>query len=111
MHEIVEQLEQKRKAAALGGGQRRIDVQHSRCYYVLSAFSDLQCADENLEDAGSVIAPDAFFPVRHGIDAAAQAGIIAAIQPGGSLRDDELIAAADEAGMAMVFTGMRHFRH
>ena len=60
---------------------------------------------------GSVMASDAFFPFRDGIDAAAQAGITAVIQPGGSMRDDEVIAAADEHGMAMVFTGMRHFRH
>ena len=57
------------------------------------------------------MASDAFFPFRDGIDAAAQAGITAVIQPGGSMRDQEVIAAADEAGMAMVFTGLRHFRH
>jgi phosphoribosylaminoimidazolecarboxamide formyltransferase/IMP cyclohydrolase len=60
---------------------------------------------------GSVMASDAFFPFRDGIDSAAAAGIAAVIQPGGSMRDDEVIAAADEHGMAMVFTGMRHFRH
>ncbi len=60
---------------------------------------------------GSVMASDAFFPFRDGIDNAAQAGIKAVIQPGGSMRDEEVIAAADEHGMAMVFTGMRHFRH
>ena len=60
---------------------------------------------------GSVMASDAFFPFRDGIDNAGQAGIAAVIQPGGSIRDDEVIAAADEYGMAMVFTGMRHFRH
>jgi phosphoribosylaminoimidazolecarboxamide formyltransferase/IMP cyclohydrolase len=60
---------------------------------------------------GSVMASDAFFPFRDGIDNAAQAGIVAVIQPGGSMRDEEVIAAADEHGMAMVFTGMRHFRH
>jgi phosphoribosylaminoimidazolecarboxamide formyltransferase/IMP cyclohydrolase len=57
------------------------------------------------------MASDAFFPFRDGIDAAAEAGIVAVIQPGGSMRDEEVIAAADEAGMAMVMTGMRHFRH
>ena len=61
--------------------------------------------------AGSVMASDAFFPFRDGIDAAAEAGIKAVIQPGGSMRDNEVIAAADEHGLAMVFTGMRHFRH
>ncbi len=60
---------------------------------------------------GAVMASDAFFPFRDGIDNAAQAGITAVIQPGGSMRDNEVIAAADEAGIAMVFTGMRHFRH
>ncbi len=60
---------------------------------------------------GSVMASDAFFPFRDGIDNAAEAGIAAVIQPGGSMRDDEVIAAANEHGMAMVFTGMRHFRH
>ena len=57
------------------------------------------------------MASDAFFPFRDGIDAAATAGVTAVIQPGGSMRDDEVIAAADEHGLAMVFTGMRHFRH
>src|SRR5437867_3181871 len=60
---------------------------------------------------GAVLASDAFFPFRDGIDAAAQAGITAIIQPGGSVRDEEVIAAATEHGLAMVFTGMRHFRH
>jgi phosphoribosylaminoimidazolecarboxamide formyltransferase/IMP cyclohydrolase len=64
-----------------------------------------------LEVKGSVMASDAFFPFRDGIDNAAAAGIAAVIQPGGSIRDEEVIAAADEHGMAMVFTGMRHFRH
>jgi phosphoribosylaminoimidazolecarboxamide formyltransferase/IMP cyclohydrolase len=61
--------------------------------------------------AGSVIASDAFFPFRDGIDEAARHGITAVIQPGGSLRDAEIIAAADELGLAMVFTGIRHFKH
>jgi phosphoribosylaminoimidazolecarboxamide formyltransferase/IMP cyclohydrolase len=60
---------------------------------------------------GAVMASDAFFPFRDGIDQAAEVGIKAVIQPGGSLRDEEVIAAANEHGMAMVFTGMRHFRH
>ncbi|MBT8765491.1 bifunctional phosphoribosylaminoimidazolecarboxamide formyltransferase/IMP cyclohydrolase [Metapseudomonas boanensis] len=64
-----------------------------------------------LEVKGAVMASDAFFPFRDGIDNAAKAGITAVIQPGGSMRDNEVIAAADEAGIAMVFTGMRHFRH
>lgn len=64
-----------------------------------------------LEVSGSVMASDAFFPFRDGIDNAAKAGVEAVIQPGGSMRDDEVIAAANEHGMAMVFTGVRHFRH
>jgi phosphoribosylaminoimidazolecarboxamide formyltransferase/IMP cyclohydrolase len=61
--------------------------------------------------SGTVIGSDAFFPFRDGIDEAAKAGVTAVIQPGGSVKDDEVIAAANEHGMAMVFTGMRHFRH
>src|SRR5690606_17651492 len=64
-----------------------------------------------LEVNGPVMASDAFFPFRDGIDNAAGVGISCVIQPGGAIRDEEVIAAADEAGMAMVFTGMRHFRH
>jgi phosphoribosylaminoimidazolecarboxamide formyltransferase/IMP cyclohydrolase len=60
---------------------------------------------------GTVLASDAFFPFRDGVDAAAEAGVTAIIQPGGSIRDAEVIQAADEAGMTMVFTGIRHFRH
>jgi phosphoribosylaminoimidazolecarboxamide formyltransferase/IMP cyclohydrolase len=61
--------------------------------------------------AGAVLASDAFFPFRDGIDEAARHGITAIIQPGGSVRDAEVIAAADEHHLAMVFTGVRHFRH
>ena len=61
--------------------------------------------------AGSVVASDAFFPFRDGLDVVTAAGAIAVIQPGGSLRDEEVIAAADERGIAMVYTGHRHFRH
>ncbi|RMG53289.1 MAG: bifunctional phosphoribosylaminoimidazolecarboxamide formyltransferase/inosine monophosphate cyclohydrolase, partial [Gammaproteobacteria bacterium] len=74
-------------------------------------IAGIKAADEGLEVAGSVMASDAFFPFRDGIDAAHEAGIRAVIQPGGSMRDEEVIAAANEHGMAMVFTGMRHFRH
>ena len=65
----------------------------------------------NLPIKGSVLASDAFFPFRDGVDAAAEAGVTAIIQPGGSVRDEEVIQAANEHGMAMVFTSMRHFRH
>ena len=74
-------------------------------------IAGIKAEHASLEVDGSVMASDAFFPFRDGIDAAAEAGIVAVIQPGGSMRDDEVIAAADEAGMAMVMTGMRHFRH
>ncbi len=71
----------------------------------------LVAARAGLEVRGAVMASDAFFPFRDGIDTAAERGIAAVIQPGGSRRDEEVIAAANDAGMAMVFTGMRHFRH
>ena len=70
-----------------------------------------KAADAGLELEGAAMASDAFFPFRDGIDTAAEAGIKAVIQPGGSMRDDEVIAAANEHGIAMVFTGVRHFRH
>ena len=60
---------------------------------------------------GTVLASDAFFPFRDGLDEAAKAGITAVIEPGGSLKDEEVIKAANEHGLAMVFSGMRHFRH
>jgi phosphoribosylaminoimidazolecarboxamide formyltransferase/IMP cyclohydrolase len=71
----------------------------------------IKAEQAGLDVTGSVMASDAFFPFRDGIDKAAAAGISAVIEPGGSMRDEEVIAAADEHGMAMVFTGMRHFRH
>ena len=74
-------------------------------------IAGIKAEHAGLEVKGSVMASDAFFPFRDGIDAAHEAGIVAVIQPGGSMRDEEVIAAADEHGMAMVFTGMRHFRH
>ena len=74
-------------------------------------IAGITAADENLVVPGSVMASDAFFPFRDGIDAAAVAGITAVIQPGGSVRDEEVIQAADDAGMAMLFTGVRHFKH
>ncbi|MBB3229483.1 bifunctional phosphoribosylaminoimidazolecarboxamide formyltransferase/IMP cyclohydrolase [Halomonas stenophila] len=83
--------------------------QMSRVYS--ARIAGIKAADEGLSVPGSVMASDAFFPFRDGIDAAAAAGITAVIQPGGSMRDQEVIDAANEAGIAMVFTGMRHFRH
>jgi phosphoribosylaminoimidazolecarboxamide formyltransferase/IMP cyclohydrolase len=83
--------------------------QMSRVYS--ARIAALKATDAGLEVKGSVMASDAFFPFRDGLDSAAEVGVSAVIQPGGSLRDDEVIAAADEHGIAMVFTGMRHFRH
>ena len=78
---------------------------------VSSRIAGIKADDAGLTVPGAVMASDAFFPFRDGLDAAAEAGISAVIQPGGSMRDDEVIAAADDNGIAMVFTGMRHFRH
>ena len=91
------------KTIGVGAGQM------SRVYS--TRIAAIKAADEGLEVKGSVMASDAFFPFRDGIDAAAEHGISAIIQPGGSMRDDEVIQAANEHGLAMVFTGMRHFRH
>lgn len=91
---------------------RTIGVGAGQMSRVVSArIAGQKAADEGLEVAGSVMASDAFFPFRDGIDAAAEAGIRAVIQPGGSMRDKEVIAAADAHDMAMLFTGTRHFRH
>ena len=87
------------------------ELEYTNEPYAIAKIAGIKAADENLEVAGSVMASDAFFPFRDGIDAAAEAGIKAVIQPGGSMRDQEVIDAADEHGIAMVFTGMRHFRH
>ncbi|MDF9392057.1 MULTISPECIES: bifunctional phosphoribosylaminoimidazolecarboxamide formyltransferase/IMP cyclohydrolase [Methylococcus] len=92
-----------RRTIGIGAGQM------SRVYS--ARIAALKAQDEGLSVAGSVVASDAYFPFRDGIDAAAEAGVTAVIQPGGSVRDPEVIAAADEHGMAMVFTGIRHFRH
>ena len=83
--------------------------QMSRVYS--ARIAGIKAADEDLVVQGSVMASDAFFPFRDGLDAAAKAGITAVIQPGGSIRDKEVIEAANEADIAMVFTGIRHFRH
>jgi len=83
--------------------------QMSRVYS--AKIAGIKATDAGLTVPGSAMASDAFFPFRDGIDAAAEAGITVIIQPGGSVRDEEVIAAADEHNIAMVFTGMRHFRH
>jgi phosphoribosylaminoimidazolecarboxamide formyltransferase/IMP cyclohydrolase len=74
-------------------------------------IASIKATNAGLSLAGSVVASDAFFPFRDGVDVLAEAGAKAVIQPGGSMRDEEVIAAADEHGLAMVFTGVRHFRH
>jgi phosphoribosylaminoimidazolecarboxamide formyltransferase / IMP cyclohydrolase len=83
--------------------------QMSRVYS--TRIAAIKAKDENLTVQGCVMASDAFFPFRDGLDVAAEFGIKAVIQPGGSMRDAEVIAAADEHGIAMILTGMRHFRH
>ena len=91
---------------------RTIGIGAGQMSRVISAkIAALKAEEAGLTVKGSVMASDAFFPFRDGIDAAAAAGIRAVIQPGGSMRDAEVIAAANEHGMAMVFTGLRHFRH
>ena len=102
----------KSNAIVYARDQRTIGIGAGQMSRVYSArIAGIKAADEGLQVSGSVMASDAFFPFRDGIDAAAKAGIRAVIQPGGSVRDEEVIAAANEHGMAMLFTGMRHFRH
>ncbi|EPM6965498.1 bifunctional phosphoribosylaminoimidazolecarboxamide formyltransferase/IMP cyclohydrolase [Vibrio alginolyticus] len=102
----------KSNAIVYSKGDMTIGVGAGQMSRVYSAkIAGIKAADEGLQVEGCVMASDAFFPFRDGIDAAAEAGIKCVIQPGGSMRDDEVIAAADEHGMAMIFTGMRHFRH
>jgi phosphoribosylaminoimidazolecarboxamide formyltransferase/IMP cyclohydrolase len=92
-----------RRTLGVGAGQMsRIDS---------ARIAAVKAQNAGLSLSGAAVASDAFFPFRDGIDAAAAAGITAVIQPGGSMRDDEVIAAANEANIAMVFTGVRHFRH
>jgi phosphoribosylaminoimidazolecarboxamide formyltransferase/IMP cyclohydrolase len=74
-------------------------------------IASIKAEHASLTLKGSVVASDAFFPFRDGLDVVVDAGASAVIQPGGSMRDDEVIAAANERGVAMVFTGIRHFRH
>jgi phosphoribosylaminoimidazolecarboxamide formyltransferase / IMP cyclohydrolase len=92
-----------RSTVGVGAGQM------SRVYS--TRIAAMKAADERLEVEGSAMASDAYFPFRDGLDVAAEYGIRAVIQPGGSRNDAEVIAAADEHGVAMVFTGIRHFRH
>lgn len=102
----------KSNAIVYARDQQTIGIGAGQMSRVYSArIAAIKAEDEGLEIKGSVMASDAFFPFRDSIDSAARAGITAVIQPGGSMRDEEVIAAADEHDMAMVFTGMRHFLH
>ena len=102
----------KSNAIVYGRGNMTIGVGAGQMSRINSArIAGIKAEHAGLEVKGSVMASDAFFPFRDGIDQAAEAGISAVIQPGGSMRDEETIAAANEHGMAMVFTSMRHFRH
>ncbi|UHQ24022.1 bifunctional phosphoribosylaminoimidazolecarboxamide formyltransferase/IMP cyclohydrolase [Lysobacter sp. 5GHs7-4] len=102
----------KSNAIVYARDHRSIGIGAGQMSRVVSAkIAALKAEEAGLVVPGSVMASDAFFPFRDGIDAAAAAGVRAVIQPGGSMRDSEVIAAADEHGLAMVFTGVRHFRH
>lgn len=102
----------KSNAIVYGRDHMTIGVGAGQMSRIYSArIAAIKAADAGLDVKGSVLASDAFFPFRDGLDAAAEVGVTAVIQPGGSIRDDEVIAAADEHGIAMAFTGMRHFRH
>jgi len=105
-------MQVKSNAIVYARSQRTIGIGAGQMSRVVSAkIAGWKATEAGLTVPGSVMASDAFFPFRDGIDAAHDAGIVAVIQPGGSMRDAEVIAAADEHGMAMVFTGIRHFRH
>jgi phosphoribosylaminoimidazolecarboxamide formyltransferase/IMP cyclohydrolase len=102
----------KSNAIVLARDSATIGIGAGQPSRVMSArIAALKAEEAKLDVAGSVLASDAFFPFRDGIDAAAERGVVAVVQPGGSIRDDEVIRAADEHGMTMIFTGMRHFRH
>ena len=102
----------KSNAIVFAGRGRTLGVGAGQMSRVDSArMAALKAGNAELSLAGAVVASDAFFPFRDGLDVVADAGAVAVIQPGGSLRDEEVIAAADERGIAMVFTGYRHFRH
>jgi phosphoribosylaminoimidazolecarboxamide formyltransferase/IMP cyclohydrolase len=102
----------KSNAIVYAKNARTVGIGAGQMSRVISArIAGIKAAEAGLVVEGAAMASDAFFPFRDGIDAAASAGIACVIQPGGSMRDAEVIAAADEHGLAMVFTGIRHFRH
>jgi len=102
----------KSNAIVYANNQMTIGIGAGQMSRIYSAkIAGIKAAEESLKVEGSVMASDAFFPFRDGIEAAAKAGIKAIIHPGGSMRDDDIIATANEHNIAMVFTGMRHFKH
>jgi phosphoribosylaminoimidazolecarboxamide formyltransferase / IMP cyclohydrolase len=102
----------KSNAIVFCGGRMTLGIGAGQMSRIDSArIAAIKAQNAGLALTGSVVASDAFFPFRDGIDAVAQAGAVAIVQPGGSVRDNEVIAAANERGIAMVFTGVRHFRH
>jgi phosphoribosylaminoimidazolecarboxamide formyltransferase/IMP cyclohydrolase len=102
----------KSNAVVYCGGGRTLGIGAGQMSRVDSTrIAAIKARNAGLSLAGSVVASDAFFPFRDGLDVVADSGAVAVIQPGGSMRDDEVIAAADERGIAMLFTGIRHFRH
>ena len=102
----------KSNAIVFCGEGRTLGVGAGQMSRIDSArIASIKAANASLDLKGSVVASDAFFPFRDGLDVVVDAGAVAVIQPGGSMRDDEVIAAAEERGVAMVFTGVRHFRH
>ncbi|HPU53038.1 MAG TPA: bifunctional phosphoribosylaminoimidazolecarboxamide formyltransferase/IMP cyclohydrolase, partial [Burkholderiaceae bacterium] len=102
----------KSNAIVFCGGGRTLGVGAGQMSRVDSArIATIKASGAGLALTGSVVASDAFFPFRDGLDVVIDAGAVAVIQPGGSMRDEEVIGAANERGVAMVFTGVRHFRH
>jgi len=102
----------KSNAIVYANNQMTIGIGAGQMSRIYSAkIAGIKATDEDLKVEGSVMASDAFFPFRDGIEAASKAGIKAIIHPGGSIRDDDIIASANEHSIAMVFTGMRHFKH
>jgi phosphoribosylaminoimidazolecarboxamide formyltransferase/IMP cyclohydrolase len=102
----------KSNAIVFCGDGRTLGVGAGQMSRIDSArIASIKAEHANLTLAGSVVASDAFFPFRDGLDVVVDAGAVAVIQPGGSVRDEEVVAAADERGVAMVFSGVRHFRH
>jgi phosphoribosylaminoimidazolecarboxamide formyltransferase/IMP cyclohydrolase len=102
----------KSNAIVFAGGGMTLGVGAGQMSRIDSArIAAIKAREAGLSLAASAVASDAFFPFRDGLDAVVDAGAVCVIQPGGSVRDDEVIAAADERDVAMVFTGIRHFRH